>query len=372
MKIILWFLFLGNIFAYAQQSFNDLTVKDLKVVNTAKGSKPCPLMTTTQRDAIASPLNGQCIYNTTTSKLNTYNGSAWKQVSDVVVLTTDVSGVLPIANGGTASSTRPFVDLSSSETIGGTKTFSSTISGSIDGNAATATNASTVTTNANLTGHVTSTGNAAVLGSFSSSNLLTALTDETGSGVSVFATSPTLVTPVLGAASATSLTLSSPLTVANGGTGLATLTLNNVVLGNGTSTPAFVAPGSNGNVLTSNGTTWTSAAPTGGTAQVSSPGATSPKAYSVFFNSSGVASGSTGTWIPGSCSYSAGIWSCPVDTGIFTVTPNCVANADGVGPRIVNYYKGGSSTTLIQFLSQVTTSGSNTNDVGFSVFCHAE
>lgn len=63
------------------------------------------------------------------------------------------------------------------------------------------------------------------------------------------------------AVSAASLTLTTTaLTVANGGTGLATLTANNVILGNGTSTPAFVAPGSNGNVLTSNGTTWTSAA----------------------------------------------------------------------------------------------------------------
>jgi len=58
--------------------------------------------------------------------------------------------------------------------------------------------AGNVTTNANLTGHITSTGNAAVLGSFSSSQLATALTDETGSGAAVFATSPTLVTPLLG------------------------------------------------------------------------------------------------------------------------------------------------------------------------------
>lgn len=48
--------------------------------------------------------------------------------------------------------------------------------------------------------------------------------------------------------------------VARGGTGAATLTANNVVLGNGTSAVLFVAPGTNGNVLTSNGTTWTSAA----------------------------------------------------------------------------------------------------------------
>lgn len=55
------------------------------------------------------------------------------------------------------------------------------------------------------------------------------------------------------------------LPVANGGTGQTSLTSNNVVLGNGTSGVQFVAPGTNGNVLTSNGTTWTSAVlPAGG------------------------------------------------------------------------------------------------------------
>ena len=51
------------------------------------------------------------------------------------------------------------------------------------------------------------------------------------------------------------------VTVAQGGTGLSTLTANNVILGNGTSTPLFVAPSTSGNVLTSNGTTWSSTAP---------------------------------------------------------------------------------------------------------------
>jgi hypothetical protein len=50
--------------------------------------------------------------------------------------------------------------------------------------------------------------------------------------------------------------------VTDGGTGLGTLTANNVILGNGTSTPLFVAPGTSGNVLTSNGTTWSSSAVT--------------------------------------------------------------------------------------------------------------
>lgn len=51
------------------------------------------------------------------------------------------------------------------------------------------------------------------------------------------------------------------LPVANGGTGAATLTANNVLLGNGTSAPLAVAPSTSGNVLTSNGTTWQSTAP---------------------------------------------------------------------------------------------------------------
>ena len=59
-------------------------------------------------------------------------------------------------------------------------------------------NAATVTTNANLTGHITSVGNATSLGSFTSAQLLAALTDETGTGANVFATSPTLVSPILG------------------------------------------------------------------------------------------------------------------------------------------------------------------------------
>jgi hypothetical protein len=46
-----------------------------------------------------------------------------------------------------------------------------------------------------------------------------------------------------------------------GGTGVTNLTANNVILGNGASSVQFVAPGTSGNILTSNGTTWTSVAP---------------------------------------------------------------------------------------------------------------
>ena len=63
---------------------------------------------------------------------------------------------------------------------------------------------------------------------------------------------------------ASSVNLTSEVTgtlpVANGGTGATTLTANNVLLGNGTSAVQVVAPGTSGNVLSSNGTTWASSA----------------------------------------------------------------------------------------------------------------
>jgi hypothetical protein len=43
-----------------------------------------------------------------------------------------------------------------------------------------------------------------------------------------------------------------------------------VLIGNGTSAVQFVAPGDSGNILTSDGTTWTSTAPSGGGSAVGS------------------------------------------------------------------------------------------------------
>jgi hypothetical protein len=82
--------------------------------------------------------------------------------------------------------------------------------------------AGNVTTNANLTGAVTSVGNATSLGSFSSANLLGALTDETGTGSAVFATSPTLVTPILGTPTSATLTNATGLPIGTGVSGLGT------------------------------------------------------------------------------------------------------------------------------------------------------
>jgi hypothetical protein len=54
------------------------------------------------------------------------------------------------------------------------------------------------------------------------------------------------------------------LPVVSGGTGISSLTANNVLLGNGTSSLQTVAPGSAGNFLISDGTTWISSPPDGG------------------------------------------------------------------------------------------------------------
>ena len=64
-------------------------------------------------------------------------------------------------------------------------------------------------------------------------------------------------------ATSTSALTTGTLPVTAGGTGVATISANSVILGNGTSAVQTVAPGTAGNVLTSNGTTWTSAPASG-------------------------------------------------------------------------------------------------------------
>ena len=82
-----------------------------------------------------------------------------------------------------------------------------TFTGALTGTASSTTNIP------NLTGAITSNNTTTSLGSFTSAQLAAALTDDTGSGAAVFATSPTLVTPVLGAATATSIVVGSGVTI---------------------------------------------------------------------------------------------------------------------------------------------------------------
>ena len=96
------------------------------------------------------------------------------------------------------------------------------------------------------------TGVATFLATPSSSNLAAAVTGETGSGALVFATSPTLVTPDIGVASGTSLTLSGDLTVNGTTTTINSTTLavddKNIVLGD-VATPSDVTADGGGITL---------------------------------------------------------------------------------------------------------------------------
>ena len=130
------------------------------------------------------------------------------------------------------------------------------------------------------TGQTTYTDGQLMIGN-STGNTLTKSTLTAGSGVTITNGSGSITISATGSGgTVTSVTASSPLAssggntpnisltgtvgVANGGTGVASLTANNVIIGNGTSAVNFVAPGANGNILTSNGTTWVSSTPSGG------------------------------------------------------------------------------------------------------------
>ena len=136
----------------------------------------------------------------------TSNNPAWAQVT----LTSGVTGTLPVANGGTGIT-------------------------SLGSNVAT------------------------FLGTPSSANLRSALTDETGTGEAVFANSPTLVTPALGTPASGVLTNCTGLPTAGLADDAVTLakmaqgTDGTIITFDASGNPTAVGPGNDGQVLTSTG-----------------------------------------------------------------------------------------------------------------------
>lgn len=96
-------------------------------------------------------------------------------------------------------------------------------------------------------------------------------------------TNKTLTSPTINGGSISGIT---DLAVADGGTGRSSLTANNVLLGNGSDPVAFVAPGTAGNVLTSNGTTWVSTEAAGGGVTVSGTAPVGPSNGALWFDTS--------------------------------------------------------------------------------------
>jgi len=135
---------------------------------------------------------------------------------DAVTLSTaDITGTLPVANGGTgvtSSTGTGSVVLSNSPTLV-TPALGTPASG-------VATNLTGLPISTGVSG--LGTGVATFLGTPSSANLASAVSDETGSGALVFANSPTLVTPTLGTPASATLTNATGLPISTGVSGLGT------------------------------------------------------------------------------------------------------------------------------------------------------
>ena len=169
-------------------------------------------------------------------------------------LTTGVTGTLPVANGGTGitsfgSGVATFLGTPSSANLAAAVTNETGTGSLVFANSptlvtpalgtpssATLTNATGLPIATGVSG--LGTGVATFLATPSSANLRTAVSDETGTGALVFATSPALVTPDLGTPSAATLTNATGLPVATGISGL------------GTGVAAFLATPSSANLCT--------------------------------------------------------------------------------------------------------------------------
>lgn len=193
-----------------------------------------------------------------TGTLPIANGGTGTTSTTFVNLATNVTGTLPIANGGTAASTAPNARTNLGATTVGSNFFTLTNPSAITFPRMNADNTVSALSAACFRSAIGAGTGAGTVTSVSGTGTVQGLSlsgTVTGSGNITLG----------GSLSAVSLTtqVSGTLPVGNGGTGAATFTANNVLLGNGTSAFQVVAPGTSGNVLTSNGTTWASTAPSG-------------------------------------------------------------------------------------------------------------
>jgi len=159
--------------------------------------------------------------------------------------------------------------------------------------------------------------------------------------------------------SGNTVSLSAPVSVANGGTGRSTLTANYVLLGNTTTAVQMVAPGTSGNVLTSNGTTWASASANfgrgasvvkTGSQSITTATTTALTWQSAVYDSSSVYSGAT----PSRLTVPSGVSLVSLQAGVIW-SPN------GSGYRQVYIRKNGSLANLTPSDTTPTIAGINVN-----------
>ena len=232
-------------------------------------------------------VEGALYFNTTTDTMRVYTGSAWANVAPTATsidLTSQVTGVLPIANGGTNLSA-----LGSAGQILAVNAAGNALEYASDGGGSVTSVAGTGTVNGiTLTGTVTSSGNLTLGGALSNVNLASQVTGT--------------------------------LPAANGGTGI-------------------TAAGTSGNVLTSDGTNWASTAPsTGGGLEATASGVLA-NGDAVIVNADGTVSIIAGS------SASDGLGSDVIYDGYATTT---AATYDSVNDKVVVVYMAGASAGSAQ------------------------
>ncbi len=193
----------------------------------------------------------------------------------------------------------------------------------------------------------------------SSANLITAVTDETGSGLLVFNNTPTFIAPLLGTPTSGVLTNCTGLTVPGGGTGVATMTTAYAPVCAGTTATGALQVASSGisnsgYVLTSTGSsslpTWQA---TAGGGNVTGPLSSTDRAIATFNGTGGITlfNNSTATISSGgvlTVGADALINTLTVGLGGASISTNTVigfqaysSNASGAGQAVAIGYQAG-------------------------------